>query len=68
MECVGSERQVVDVQKPFKIFLSLLDRWEVGAALSDRLAIPALHAIRAGLPRVAPDNREEVSCSMKLQD
>jgi hypothetical protein len=57
---IGSDTQSADIQRPFKIFLSLLDRWEVGAVLSERLAIPALDAIRAGLPGVAPEMRGEV--------
>ncbi|EIW69034.1 hypothetical protein TREMEDRAFT_71761 [Tremella mesenterica DSM 1558] len=32
--------------KPFKIFLSLLDRWEIGSPLSERLVIPALQQLR----------------------
>ena len=36
-------------QRPFKIFLSLLDRWEIGSSLSPRLIIPALEAIRQSL-------------------
>ncbi|EAL17745.1 hypothetical protein CNBL2580 [Cryptococcus deneoformans B-3501A] len=31
-----------DPQKPFKIFLSLLDKWEIGGVLSEKVAIPAL--------------------------
>lgn len=59
MDSLGLES--VDAQRPFKVFLSLLDRWEIGASLSDRLVVPALEAIRAGLPRVSPSIREEVS-------
>jgi hypothetical protein len=61
MENIGAESQSYDAQKPFKVFLSLLDRWEVGASLSDKLAVPALEAIRTGLPRVPLDMRGEVS-------
>jgi hypothetical protein len=61
MENIGAESQSYDAQKPFKVFLSLLDRWEVGASLSDKLAVPALEAIRVGLPRVPLDMRGEVS-------
>jgi hypothetical protein len=63
MENLGVDSQSYDAQKPFNVFLSLLDRWEVGASLSDKLAVPALEAIRAGLPRVSPDMRGEVSYS-----
>lgn len=61
MDSLGLDSQSLDAQRPFKVFLSLLDRWEVGAALSDKLVVPALEAIRAGLPRVSPSIREEVS-------
>lgn len=61
MDSLGLETQSLDAQKPFKVFLSLLDRWEVGAALSNKLVMPALEAIRAGLPRVSASIREEVS-------
>jgi hypothetical protein len=33
-------------QKPFKVFLTLLDKWEIGGSLSERLAVPALQAIK----------------------
>ena len=65
MENVGAESQSYDAQKPFKVFLSLLDRWEVGASLSDKLAVPALEAIRIGLPRVSLDMRGEVNPLMR---
>ncbi|WVQ78778.1 hypothetical protein IAT38_000869 [Cryptococcus sp. DSM 104549] len=45
MQALGSGSEAVDVQRPFKIFLSLLDKWEVGTALSERLAIPALRTV-----------------------
>lgn len=45
-----------DPQKPFKIFLSLLDKWEVGGVLSEKVAIPALRIVMdapsAGLTEV----------------
>ena len=65
MDSLGHESQSIDAQRPFKVFLSLLDRWEVGAALSDRLVVPALEAIRAGLPRVSAEIREEVRSLFK---
>lgn len=41
----GNEGRDNDPQKPFKIFLSLLDKWEIGGGLSERVAIPALRII-----------------------
>jgi len=32
--------------RPFKIFISLLDKWEIGSALTDILVLDALKAIR----------------------
>ncbi|KAH8835109.1 Dopey, N-terminal-domain-containing protein [Flagelloscypha sp. PMI_526] len=32
--------------RPFKIFISLLDKWEIGAALTDSLAYDALQAVK----------------------
>lgn len=60
MDSLGADNHSFDPQRPFKVFLSLLDRWEIGASLSDRLVVPALEAIRAGLPSVSSSLREEV--------
>jgi len=49
-----------DAQKPFKVFLSLLDKWEVGAALSERLAVTSLEAVKHVVDNL-PAMREEVS-------
>ena len=51
-----------DAQKPFKIFLSLLDRYEISSLLSERLAIPALEACKRMLDGES-SMREEVSIS-----
>jgi hypothetical protein len=56
----------VDAQKPFKVFLSLLDRWEVGATLSERLAVTSLEAIKH-IVENNPGTREEVSRGHTLQ-
>ncbi len=45
MEKVAST-DCTDVQRPFKMILSLLDKWEIGSALSVKLALPALRTIR----------------------
>ncbi|WVR03946.1 hypothetical protein IAU60_000945 [Kwoniella sp. DSM 27419] len=46
METLASSIDVGEAQRPFKIFLSLLDKWEIGSTLSERLALPALQAIK----------------------
>ena len=51
------------IQHPFKVFLSLMDRWEIGANISPRLAIPALRAIKQVL-EVHQDHRGEVRSSV----
>lgn len=68
MNSLGVEPQLFDAHRPFKVFLSLLDRWEIGASLSDKLVIPALDAIRTGIARVSPSMREEVRfCRLGLR-
>ena len=47
--------------RPFKIFVSLLDRWEVGASVTEELAIDALTALQTGLGR--SEENDDVSCS-----
>lgn len=46
MASVKASKDLATVQRPFKVFLSLLDKWEVGSALSEWITIPALIAIK----------------------
>ncbi|SCZ93044.1 BZ3500_MvSof-1268-A1-R1_Chr6-2g08425 [Microbotryum saponariae] len=39
----------VDRQRPFKIFISLLDKWEIGAALTEVLVLDAFAALKVAL-------------------
>ncbi|KAK4687443.1 hypothetical protein P7C73_g2673, partial [Tremellales sp. Uapishka_1] len=55
----------IDPLRPFKIFLSLMDKWEVDAALSEKLGIPALRAIKLALPTLPIMLKEEVSCQKR---
>ncbi|KAK1927398.1 Dopey, N-terminal-domain-containing protein [Papiliotrema laurentii] len=57
METAGLAEHT-DPQRPFKVFLSLLDRWEVGSVLSQVLAVPALEAIKHTI-EANPSIREE---------
>jgi hypothetical protein len=41
--------------RPFKIFVSLLDRWEIGGPVTEALVIDALTALQTGMER-AEDN------------
>jgi len=49
----------VDRQRPFKIFISLLDKWEIGAALTEVLVLDAFAALRTSLR--PNDDHDEVS-------
>ena len=61
METAASE--MTEDQRSFKVFLSLLDRWEIGSVLSERLAIPALETVKKAIDG-APSVREEASVSL----
>lgn len=51
-----------EAQQPFKTFLSLLDKWEIGQALSAKLAIPSLQIIyQAATSPEAKDVRSTVT-------
>lgn len=45
--------------RPFKIFISLLDRWEIGSLLTETLIYDALKAIRQYLT-IDSGSREDV--------
>ncbi|KAG2138725.1 Dopey, N-terminal-domain-containing protein [Suillus bovinus] len=47
--------------RPFKIFISLLDKWEIGSALTDVLILDALKAIRFLMQRDAEEHNEDIS-------
>lgn len=47
--------------RPFKIFISLLDKWEIGSALTDVLVYDAFKAVKQFVES-NPDNSEDV-CS-----
>jgi hypothetical protein len=38
-----------DPNLPFKIYVALLDKWEIGYPLSERLALRALHTLETGV-------------------
>ena len=46
--------------RPFKIFISLLDKWEVGAALTDVLVYDAFKGLKQFVES-NPDSSEDVS-------
>ncbi|KAG2744495.1 hypothetical protein P692DRAFT_20837634 [Suillus brevipes Sb2] len=47
--------------RPFKIFISLLDKWEIGSALTDVLVLDALKAIRFLMQRNVEEHNEDIS-------
>lgn len=48
-----------DAQRPFKVFLSLLDRWEVGSVLSEKIAVQVMEAVKNAIEQ-SPTLKEEV--------
>lgn len=45
--------------RPFKIFISLLDKWEVGGPLTEVLVLDAFNALKKAM-QSSPDNNDEV--------
>ena len=61
---VSTDPAVVDRQRPFKVFISLLDRWEIGALLTEDLVLDCFRALEAALK---PDDvHDEVTSSLFL--
>ncbi|EST09066.1 Dopey, N-terminal [Kalmanozyma brasiliensis GHG001] len=52
-----------DRQKPYRIFVSLLDKWEIGQSLTGVLALDAFHAISLA---VARGQEEELMTTAKM--
>jgi hypothetical protein len=55
---------VVERQRPFKVFIALLDKWEIGGPLSRALALDAFRAFRVVLK--PEDTQDEVSHLIQL--
>jgi hypothetical protein len=55
---------VVERQRPFKVFIALLDKWEIGGPLSRALALDAFRALQVVLK--PEDTQDEVSRSTQL--
>jgi len=49
--------------RPFKIFISLLDKWEIGSPLTEALVYDAFQAVMHLIKRFQ-DVREDVSLAM----
>lgn len=57
---------VAEAQQPFKTFLSLLDKWEIGQALSAKLAIPTLQIVHSAATE--PDAKDVHSTVTTVYD
>jgi hypothetical protein len=51
--------------RPFKIFLSLLDKWEIGEPLTETLIYNAFKAIKLSV-EAGSENAEDVRCLFLL--
>lgn len=51
-----------DRQRPFKIFISLLDKWEIGGPLTEILVLDAFAALRLKLR--PDDDHDEVGLAL----
>ncbi|KAK4703671.1 hypothetical protein P7C70_g2546, partial [Phenoliferia sp. Uapishka_3] len=49
MDAQSSNLETLDRQRPFKIFISLLDKWEIGAPLTEVLVLDAFKALKGSL-------------------
>ncbi|CAE7181510.1 unnamed protein product [Rhizoctonia solani] len=53
--------------RPFKIFVSLLDRWEIGGPLTELLVVDAFGALKNALER-SPDNLDILTAASTLYE
>ncbi|KDN49150.1 hypothetical protein RSAG8_02503, partial [Rhizoctonia solani AG-8 WAC10335] len=53
--------------RPFKIFVSFLDRWEIGGPLTESLVVDAFGALKNALER-SPDNSDVVTAASTLYE
>ena len=61
-----SKLDVANRSKPFKVFLSLLDRWEIGVALTDALCLQALQSLRSFLTVETPSEDLVIASRMLI--
>lgn len=58
MDMDAQTTESTDRQRPFKIFISLLDKWDIGAPLTEVLVLDAFSALRNTLR--PDDDHDEV--------
>ncbi|KAL8286531.1 hypothetical protein RQP46_004548 [Phenoliferia psychrophenolica] len=63
LEMDAQSTDSVDRQRPFKIFISLLDKWEIGGCLTEVLVLDAFEALRSSL-RPGDDHDEDMKLLM----
>ena len=52
--------------RPFKIFISLLDKWEIGSALTEALVLDAFKAIKIGIDSGRDTGEDVRHCVAKI--
>lgn len=65
LEMDAQSTDTVDRQRPFKIFISLLDKWEIGGPLTEVLVLDAFAALQTSL-RPNDDHDEVCAPSVSL--
>ena len=67
MDMDAQSIETADRQRPFKIFISLLDKWEIGAPLTEVLVLDAFSALQASL-RPGDDHDEASNSSLRSRN
>ena len=62
MDQQSTEMETLERQRPFKIFISLLDKWEIGGVLTEVLVLDAFASLKRNLR--PEDDHDEVSQQM----
>lgn len=62
MDMDAQSSDTADRQRPFKIFISLLDKWEIGSPLTEVLVLDAFSALQTSLR--PDDDHDEVSADL----
>jgi len=60
MDAQHGESETAERQRPFKIFISLLDKWEIGAVLTEVLVLDAFGSLQKNL---RPEDDHDEVCS-----
>lgn len=63
----STETSAIQAVKPFKVFVSLLDKWEIGGELSKSLALEAILSIKRACKGSTLDDTVKDSVSFVTQ-